>query len=78
VKGFEFTFKEGLKHGLRRFIQTPRNIETMLECHNLAPDVDGLVIHNQITFFNDIEYYLRRDFEVDNFVVISGSNKIIL
>ena len=78
MKAFEFTFEEGFKKGLRRFKQTPRNAEVMIDCHNLAPEDEGLVIHETITFFNSIEYYLRRDFGVDNFIVITGSDKIIL
>jgi hypothetical protein len=48
MKSFETSFKEGLVKGLRKYKNTPRNTEILLECYNLAPDKDGLVLHEPV------------------------------
>ena len=52
MREFEFTFDEGLKHGLRRFANNPRNAQSLVECHNLAPNDQGLELHEAVTDLN--------------------------
>jgi len=52
MKEFEFTFDEGLNKGLRRFSNNPRNSQSLVECHNLAPSEQGLALHEAVTNLN--------------------------
>jgi len=52
MREFEFTFDEGLKHGLRRFSNSPRGEQALVECHNLAPADQGLELHEAVTDLN--------------------------
>ena len=52
MKEFEFTFDEGLNKGLRRFSNNPRNSQSLVECHNLAPSEQGLALHEAVISLN--------------------------
>lgn len=54
MKETEFTLKDGLKKGLRRFRTLPRNADSLLECHNLAPEEKRLVVHEEITSIAEV------------------------
>ena len=52
MKEFQFTFKEGLLRGLRRFVSGPREEQGLVECHNFAPGDKGLGLHEAVTSLN--------------------------
>ena len=53
MKETEFTLRDGLKKGLRRFKTLPRNVDSLLECHNLAPEEKRLTVHEEITLISE-------------------------
>lgn len=52
MKEFEFTFKEGLTKGLRRFTTGPREEQDLVECHHLVPTEKGLGLHEAVVDLN--------------------------
>ena len=52
MREFEFTFDEGLKHGLRRFSNNPRGEQNLVECHNIAPAEQGPELHEAVIDLN--------------------------
>jgi hypothetical protein len=53
MKEYTFTFKEGLTKGLRRFSNTPRNAQSLVELHNLAPSDLGIEPHEALISLDD-------------------------
>jgi hypothetical protein len=53
MKAFEFPFGEGFLKGLRRYENTPRNEETLIECYNWAPQEKGLEVHEVIIYIGE-------------------------
>ena len=49
MRGFQYTFQEGLTGGLRRYSSNPRNKQSLVECHNAMPSDDGLRFHIDVT-----------------------------
>lgn len=49
MKEFDYSFREGLLKGLRRFSTNPVNEEALVELHNLAPGDQGLEPHEALT-----------------------------
>lgn len=52
MKEFEFTFDKGLRGGLRKNASSPRDEQTLVECHNLMPAEAGLVLHEAVVGLN--------------------------
>jgi len=52
MKEFEFTFDKGLRGGLRKNTSSPRDEQTLIECHNLAPSEEGLGLHEAVNSLN--------------------------
>jgi hypothetical protein len=52
MRGFQYIFQEGLGKGLRRFSSNPRNLQSLVECHNAMPAEEGLRPHVDITSLN--------------------------
>jgi len=52
MREFQYTFKEGLLKGLRRFTTAPRDEQGLTECHNFAPSEKGLGLHEAIVDLN--------------------------
>lgn len=53
MKSFEFSLEKGFIRGLRRYENTPRNEEVLIECYNWAPEELGLQPHEVITFIGE-------------------------
>jgi hypothetical protein len=51
----ESIIREALAQGLRRFPTNPRGINSLVECHNLAPAEQGLEPHEEVTDLNAID-----------------------
>lgn len=49
MKFITFTFDEGLNKGLRRFKNTPRDKQSLIEMFNVAPSDEGVEIHEALT-----------------------------
>lgn len=49
MKQFSSTIDQALRSGLRRFSNNPRNIPGLVECHNVAPEEQGLEQHEEVT-----------------------------
>ena len=48
MKGFQYTFHEGLAKGLRKYSSNMRNVQSLVECHNAMPMEDGLHPHEDV------------------------------
>ena len=53
MKEFNFKLKDTLFAGLRKFPNNPRENESLIECHNLAPAEGGLELHEYVTSMNE-------------------------
>ena len=42
MKAYTHIFREGLTKGLRRYATHPRNVQSLVECHNAVPREEGL------------------------------------
>lgn len=52
MREYEYTFRDGLLRGLKRFKSEPRYKQSLVECHNLAPSEEGLKLHEAVTDLN--------------------------
>ena len=77
MKGYDFTFKEGLRKGLRKHYMNPFNEEDLVECHNMAPTESGLEPHEDIILIGAAEDFFLL-LESGDYVLTENGDRIII